>query len=863
MSDRLRRVEEIFQAAYDLSPEQRGAYLASASGGDEELAADVASLLDAANDGDVTHVVARIAGEWADGQEPRAGARIGAYEIVRELGHGGMGSVYLAKRWDDAYARQVALKLLHPAHASPNLVARFQAERRFLASLQHPNVASVYDAGTTAEGVPYLVMEYVEGERLDLYCRNHAVPRRQRLEIFRKICGAVQHAHRNLIVHRDLKPANIIVNGDGEPKLLDFGIAKLTESAGDESPRLTGTYTILMTPDYASPEQARGEPVTTSTDIYSLGVILYEVISGRRPYQIRSRSVTEIARTVGETGAEPLASGEDDLDRIAAKALEKDPALRYESAEQFSADVGRLLSGMPVIAREQNWSYRAGTFVRRHRLAVAASAAVLAVIVGFGIAMAVLASRLAEQRDVARQEQVRAREAARFLTSIFEAAAPDQSGGEKLTAEEVLDRGALRVDRELQGQPELLAAVKDSIANTFRSLGQYPKALTQAQQGLESRRKRYGSSSEEVAAGLATLGGVYYDTGQYEACLKALLEALAIREKNGRNRAGIADSLLSVSDAYDATGDSRTAEEYARRAMATFREADGAKSAAAANAMVSLAALLRHRGEFTEAEALLGESLTIRRALFGENHLDVAHSLNHLGRLHYQKGEYATAEPLVREALEIRRRVMGPNHLSTVASNSALAGILSAKGDNAAAEAAYRESMRMLNATFGDNHPFVAAAAYSIAATIEDGGEFERAEAEARRALDLHRSLVGKSHPNTARALMLEGRLLTKLGRTSKAEPLLREGLRIRSEKLTAPHFEIAEAEALLGECLMRQGRLREAEPLLTGSYPVMAKQRGDVWKPTRATRESIQELYRRLGAPEKAAAVISSAAAH
>jgi serine/threonine protein kinase len=436
-SDRWRRVEALFAAVADLEPGERRERLAAARAGDPDLVREVERLL--AHDGDAGASIAAAvagaaehlagdAGRLAGAAGPLAGdprtlhdasaaplpgGRIGPYRIERELGHGGMGTVCLAARDDDAYRKRVAIKLMR-ASVPAALRQRFLAERRILAALDHPNIARLLDAGTTESGEPYVVMEYVDGRPIDVHCDQGRLPTRDRLELFRKVCAAVQFAHRNLVVHRDLKPGNVLVTADGEAKLLDFGIAKLLDPAAPGAGPETGTTFRMMTPEYASPEQIRGEPVTTASDIYSLGVLLYELMAGRRPYRLKTPQSGELERAILEQEAErPSAAvlrpagpaGEaataeaigrarstspsrlrrrlaGDLDNIVLMALSKEASRRYASVAQLAEDVGRHLDGLPVLARPATLTYRTRKFLRRHRAGVAAAAAVVVLMTG-------------------------------------------------------------------------------------------------------------------------------------------------------------------------------------------------------------------------------------------------------------------------------------------------------------------------------------------------------------------------------------------------------------------------------------------------------------------------------------------------
>lgn len=448
-SNRWLRIESLFYAAFELK-EGRQAFLDEACGADLELRQEVESLLHSAGQtiGFLQQPVLQAVQDASAEEEAVCGKRIGAYQLLRLLGEGGMGKVYLAARADDLFRKEVAIKIIRGGLLQNRAVLlRFRSERQILASLDHPNIARLLDGGITDEGLPYLVMEYVNGIRLDDYCRMKHVGVDQRLQLFCTVCDAVEYAHKNLVVHRDLKPANILVTEEGTPKLLDFGIAKLLNP---ESQELTPTLTAerMMTPEYASPEQVRGDPVTTSTDVYALGVLLYELLAGKRPFRLERTRPFELARLICEQDPEPPSSASaanpelaardagrkitGDLDNIVLMAMRKEPMRRYVSVSALASDVRAYLTGYPVRARTSTWKYRSGKFVRRHKAAAAAAVIVALALIGFSIGMGLLAKRATRERLAAQRES-------QFLEGIFEAATPNRSRGQQITARELLD----------------------------------------------------------------------------------------------------------------------------------------------------------------------------------------------------------------------------------------------------------------------------------------------------------------------------------------------------------------------------------------------------------------------------------------
>ena len=525
--DRWREVDRLFEAALEKSGEELRLWLAGADSG---LRAEVEQLL-AADRGARSFLEREV---WRTGGGPAAGAagdlppsRFGAYEVLGVLGEGGMGRVYLAARADQQYQRKVAIKTLRANPLEPRreeMLARFELERQALAQLEHPNIARLYDAGRDDSGDPYLVLEHVDGAPIDAYCDQHLLGVEARLELFLEVCRAVEAAHRNLLVHRDLKPSNILVRKGGQPVLLDFGIAKLLDPGRKGELLLTRPGSRPMTPGYASPEQVRGEPITTASDVYSLGVLLYELLAGRKPYPITSWQPHELERAIceiepekpstavfrqppaGGSGLPPALSAQEiarrrgsspgelafrlrgDLDCLLQKALRKEPQRRYESVEAFGRDLRAYLGGRPLAARPESRLYTLRKFAGRHRGATAAAAALAALLASFLAALAFQAREIRAERDQARQTLA-------FLIDVFEAADPARARGEDPPAREILGGAAGRVERELAGQPGIQATLMDAVGQIYFGLGLYAEAESLFARSLERRPDEAGEEA--------------------------------------------------------------------------------------------------------------------------------------------------------------------------------------------------------------------------------------------------------------------------------------------------------------------------------------------------------------------------------
>src|SRR5436190_491876 len=558
------RVKELFEAAADLDSSQRALLLEKECGDDEALRRDLETLLESDElTGDfIEEPASAIPRDLFpdNGEEPVAGRKFGAYQLIREIGRGGLGAVYLAARADDEYRKEVAIKVIRRGLDTDDIIRRFRNERQILAQLDHPNIARLIDGGTTDDGLPYFVMEYVSGEPINAYCNAHALATAERLALFRKICAAVAYAHQNLVIHRDLKPSNILVTQSGEPKLLDFGIAKLLD-AGDELFTQTIPALRVMTPEYASPEQVKGNKIMTTSDVYSLGVLLYELLAGQRPYRLKTRTPEEIARAITEQEPErpstAVAKGDGnskleirnskflkgDLDNIVLMAMRKEPARRYSSVGQFSEDIRRHLEGLPVLARKDTWNYRAGKFIKRNKIAIAGSTVVALALIG-GLAAALWqANATRRERDVANAERLKAMRINEFLQemlsfsnqSVYSVAPVAQT--KNVTVNQMLDEIALRIEAELADQPEVRAQILRTIASAFASQGVYDKAEKNYRSALETQMRIFGPDHAESAATMTQFGILALRQGKIAEADQLLEKAIAFYRRQQARQA--------------------------------------------------------------------------------------------------------------------------------------------------------------------------------------------------------------------------------------------------------------------------------------------------------------------------------------
>jgi serine/threonine-protein kinase len=855
------RLQEIFAAASDLPPEARPKFLDEACGRQTRLRAQVESLLGSLDeDGGITSAVENAV-TLASSGGPAPGEHIGSYEIIRLLGRGGMGAVYLASRADDQYRKEVAIKLIPGGVASPDMMLRFRAERQILANLEHPNIARLLDGGATSDGSPYVVMEYVAGKAADRYCADKHLGIRDRLRLFQPIARAVQYAHQNVIVHRDIKPANILVTDAGEPKLLDFGIAKLL--APDYAlPAVTQAGDRLMTPEYASPEQIRGEPITTSTDVYSLGVLLYQLLAGQPPFRLTGtlgQLERDICERVPERPSRVARSREleGDLDRIVLKALHKEPNRRYVSAAEFSADIERYLTGYPVIARPDSWRYRASKFTRRHRIGAAASVGFLGLVIAFGIGMAVLARK-------AREEARTASQVTDFLINLFQSNDPGQTKGDAITTRELLDRGAARIEGQLQNDPVVQARLLDTVGALYDTLGMWPQGESLLKKALALREHKLPRDDLAIANTLHELGSVSSDLDQFDQAERSYQEALRLYQaKLGRENLKVAESLDDVGTMLFQRGHNEEAEKLFRQSLDINSRLAGAKAMESMRALNNLSVVLSRRGDyveaerltrqlvalatetggryqdsvgygwhnmavlldslgrFPEAEAAIGEAIAIRTRLYGKDHPLTAASAAVMSHILTRLGRFDEAKALADPALAHELKSLGPRNLDTAYAQDCLASVRLAQGDAAQARQLFQSALQARVGVVGPAHAVVADSWVNLGNLDKATGDLPAAVNEFQSALEIRKRTFGANSIFSAEADVALAEVLIGERNFARAEDLAREALSADQAGYPARHIAIGAAESALGWAYLQQGRSADARPLLEDAYAI------------------------------------------
>jgi tetratricopeptide (TPR) repeat protein len=783
------------------------------------------------------------------GAAGNAAGSIGPYRLLGRLGEGGMGEVWLAEQVRPV-RRQVALKVIKAGMDTAQVIARFEAERQALALMDHPAIAKVFDAGSTAEGRPYFAMEYVRGKSLTAYCDSRRLSIRDRLELFVHICEGVQHAHQKGIIHRDLKPSNVLVTVQDDhsvPKIIDFGVAKATSHSLTERTLFTSLSGFVGTLEYMSPEQTGmgGVDIDTRTDVYALGVVLYELLTGVLPFDrqvFQTQAIEEIHRTIREVdpprpstrltqqrgaasqaaasrSAEPSTLAgtlKGDLDWITMKALEKDRTRRYGSVSELAADIRRHMKSEPVLARPATAAYRAGRFVRRHRFGVAAAAAILLLLLSSTIVMAVQARRIARERDRANHEAETAKQIASFLVGLFDVARPSEATANSITARQILDKGADRIRRDMQARSASRGTLLATMGDVYNSVGLYENAQALLEESIEDRSAVFGGRSAEAADGLFRLAGVLWRRGKLADAERDARSALDIRrELLGTEHPDVASSLAQVGWLVAAKGDYKGGEGMLREALRMQRRLSSPPDIRMATTLKGLAAVLFEKGDFEEAEQISREAMKLYSTLLGSGHPDALAQADNVASTMMMRGRYAEAEAVYRANLTDTARTLGEEHpqLSVVWLNIGAAQYFQKK--YADAEVSYRQSLAIARKAFAGDHKDIADAIMNLGEAVNAQGRHAAAEALLKEGIGMHRRLLGDDHPQLAIGLTFLAKTQLASGKVAEGEATARQAVRIATEKFGPNQPRTQEAEGALGAILVARRKWAEAEPLL------------------------------------------------
>jgi len=818
--NRWQKLRKIFNEALERADADRASYIEKACGRDQELKEEVLSLLVAhETSGVIDNPPRKQMKSTFSPERPveRKGKKVGPYRIIRTIAHGGMGSVYLAERADGQFNQQVALKLLPTGLTPEYQIRRFVAERQILASLNHENIAWLLDGGILDEGQPWFAMEYVEGQPIDAYCDANQLTITQRLELFLKVCEAVQFAHRKLVIHRDLKPSNILVTNEGTVKLLDFGIAKALapeDKTAGTAPK-TRTDLLPLTPDYASPEQIRGEAITTASDIYQLGVVFYKLLAGCRPYEVSGKTPREMEQIICDRQPAPPAMAipkrvlqrknnnadndlrafcrarqtrpdklrkllRGDLDTMVLKTLRKEPGRRYESVGQLTADIRNYLSSRPVMAHPDSMGYRARKFMLRHKTGVAAIAFIILLLIGYALTITWQSQRIQSALERARQETTKAEQVTGFLMDMFKASNPERSLGDTIPARVLLNKGIEQAER-LNDQPQIQAKMLDVTGRVYMNLGQFAKAQSLLEKAFYIRRTHLDSSHPDISESLHNIGVLFWENGKYKKANRYLRKALTRKQK-----------------IYDKAHESL------------------------ANTMSVRANVLKERRKFKQAEPLYRKALEINRKIHGERHESVANNLNNLGNFMESKGNYAEAEKLYLKSLDLYKNLYGNNHPDVAANLTNLGRIKQRLGDLEASVSCHQKALKIRRSIFGPQHPNIARSLYHLGRVLIDLEEYNKAKTFLKQALNMQRAVLDSLHPNKSKTLNLLGIIMRRKENYEAAKRYYKKSLALKKERLGKDHTDVGITLNNLGLLVIKQERYDEAFKYLKKSRNIL-----------------------------------------
>jgi serine/threonine-protein kinase len=879
-AERWRRIEEILDAALAHDPADWNALLDERCAGDVALRSEVESLLQQSDKAAsflaeppaaVAAAVVQESGAHAPGTHV-VGRRVGAYRLVREIGRGGMARVFLAERAEGDFTHHVALKLLRPGLDTDVDHARFRSERQILASLNHPNIARLLDGGATEDGLPYFVLEYINGKPIDVYLSERSASVEERVRLFLTVCEATQYAHRNLVVHRDLKPSNILVDADGTARLLDFGLAKFPLASGSPG-QVSRATRRWMTPEYAAPEQIRGGPATTLTDVYQLGAVLYELLTGEPPFAAYCVTLPAFERAILDDQPEPpsaIAARKGmlevaralrgDLDAIVLKALRKEPDERFDSVDAFERDLRASLSGHAVQARRNTTSYRMRRFVRRRRVeTIATVSVVLAILTGLVVSIT-MARRAAAERDRTAIASHEATAISSFLINLFDATDP-AANGTQITALDLVRRAAERADA-LGGQPLAQAGMLEVTARLYHSLGDYRAEMATLERALAVREAGGRESTPDIAAVHQQLARAFVAEGRYAAADSAVRRALTIQETVlGPRNPLVASTLLQLASVSVFLGNLHVAENAGRRALSISQSAGGSNDSATAHAHLIVGSTLQRQGRFDEAEAEYRHAWDIYAASPGGDAAEVAQSIMHVGyvlqNLPRRLGE---VDSLFRLALEIRRAAFGESHPLVAATLSDMADLRLSMADTATGLELARQSFAIRQRIYGPNHPLAVTSIQEMANTYARAGRLDLAEPLMRSVVPMQRRIRGNDHATVASAEIDLAKIMIDRGEFGGAKPFVDDALRIQRGALGPRHPTTARSEAVFGRLLMRTGHLMQADSVLRQSLGIIEPYSGPEHSDTREIFGWLAELETARGHPAGAARYRSQA---
>jgi serine/threonine-protein kinase len=873
--DRWQRIQSLFEQALTLEPGARDAFLLEACDEDREMLEEVRALLHHdQTGGDNIESAVRDAAEdmLSDVATRRAGQRYGPWELVEHISDGGMGAVYLARRADGAFEQQAALKLLNPALVGEQARRRMESERQILANLNHPNIARLLDGGTGPDGVPFLVMEYVDGQPIDFFCNGRGLDTRARLTLFKKVCAAIEYAHRNLVVHRDIKPSNILVEANGEPKLLDFGISKLL---GSEDPGITQVDQRLFTPAHASPEQITGAAITTATDVYALGILLYDLLVGRLPYVDETKTTENpalIARRILET--EPVTPSaaitqgsserlealkqrgeqltparlqkelQGDLDNIVLMALRKEPERRYPSVRALSLDVDRYLQDRPIQARPDSLAYRARKLFKRRRGPILAAALAVVVLIAQSV---FYFQRIVAERDAAEEARANAENVVAFLEELLQGADRWVSGGREVTVRDILDNGAQRIDTELGGQPIEKARLIHTIASTYNAVSVYETALPMAEEALELRRSALGPTHRDTLESMRLVATVVLRSGDPVTAEKKLEEVLELQQTHlGPDAGEVGMTLRELGVVRRVLGKPQSSLESHEAAIAIFSEQPPTSVyyRMLPDEMNQVGNALNQMEKFEESIEAHKRALELFESTGQASHPAYGAAMHNLGMSMGGLGRSEEALPYLHDALEHTRTVLGEMSEDFEAQAATLGRTYSELERWEEAEEYAFLALDTAEKLYGKQHQYYAYNLVNVARLRQMQDRHEESLVLLEEATAIYRDTFGPYQRFLAAAEVGQGISMNKVGRADEAVVHL-EGVleRLNADPEHERHVE-AVGRSAYGRALVLVGRTDEGRVYLTESLAFLEETLGEDHHLTRVARERFEESF-------------------
>ncbi len=833
-------IKTIFFTAVELDGNEREDYLTDKCK-DPMLKQEIDSLLSAHDKSNKFLENSIIPAEPAiDNNNLFIGKTFGKYKIEKLIARGGMGLVYLGMR-DDEVKQQAAVKIINPGVASGIVIKRFQTERQTLANLNHPNISRLLDGGLTDDGIQFLVMEYIEGIPIDEYCDNNKLKIKERLKLFLKVASVVQYAHQNLVVHRDLKPGNILITKEGEPKLLDFGIAKILSPEDGIIETATHGSGWNLTPEFASPEQIKGEVITTTSDVYSLGVILYKLLTGHSPYKIKSRFYSDVRQIITQT--EPLKPSEiiyqvvekesddngieinpdsisktreinvdklhkklvGDLDNIVSMAIRKEPERRYASVDNFADDIKRYLNDRPVNAHRDSLIYKSKKFIKRNKTAIIPTA-IIFILINLGLAGVLWQGHLAaKERDAAKIEAEKANKIKSFLLNMISAPDPTKDGRD-VKVIDVIEEASSKLSFELGNHPQIEAEIRTMLGNTYQNLGIYDSAETELTKALDLNKKIYGGNSKETAMSLKNIGLIYHYKGDYEK-----------------------------------------AEEYYQKSLGMFKSVETNPSFERALVLDAYGSLMTDRGEYEKAEKITEEALQIAETVKGSEDPDVAEIQNNLATSYNYLNKLDLADSLYKESLRVFRKVYGNFHIRVSSSLNNLAFINIFKKEHKQALPLLEEALNIKIVVLGNDHPDLINAYSNVGSTYFNIDDYNNAEKYMKASIDVGLKNYSEDNINLSRPYSWYGRTLVANKKFEKGIFYSKKAYLIRKKAFGEKNNLTLITQSQYGQILLETSNFKEAEKQLLESYKGLNEIFGNKKEATQKTLAAIVELYKDL----------------